>query len=750
MGVVYAAEDTRLGRQIALKFIADDALQNPETLARFEREARLASGLNHPHICTIYDVQSGAGRPFIAMELLRGETLLERVRGGPLPTSDIIEFGYQVADALSAAHALGMVHRDIKSANVFITERGLVKILDFGLAKIVGPKADTDDTDTIATVTSAVSGPIGTIQYMSPEQLLSKPIDGRSDLFAVGILLYEMTCGKLPFGGDTKLATVNSVLNDQPKFADAVLSSRPAPLLNLIVRLMQKDRELRVQTADGVRDELALLRRQLQAGALAVGGATNTDASLAVLPFRDLGPDPDNEYLCDGLAEELVSSLSRLPNLRVASRTSAFAFKGRDVNVQSIGHQLHVSAILEGSVRKSGARMRTTVQLVNVSDGYTMWSERFDRTVEDVFAVQDEIALAIVDQLKVKLGMRATEAPLIARYTDNHEAYHLYLRGRYHWAKRYQGGMVKALECFTQAIALDPDYALAHAGLADAYAILAFYTLAPPKATLEKARASAHRALAIDPKLAEAHVSLALILLGANYDVEGALREFEVALVLNPRQPLARAYYSWLLVILGRVEEALIEAGRARDEDPMSQTVLGSVAYTHFLARRYEQAIAECDRCLEIGSGFLVALYIKGMSLGQLRRHDEAIATLEEAATLSDRAPFYLALLGAYHARAGHLDRARQLLAEVESDNSGRYTSPHVYTYIYAGLGDLDRAFAWQEKAIAEGVPPFNLLSPSLAELHQDPRHLAHLKTLGLKVDLSDYLKTPSFAPAQS
>ena len=728
MGVVYTAEDVRLQRPVALKFLADALASDAVALARFQREARTASSLNHPHICTIYEVDTVDGRPFIAMELLTGETLKDRLRMGALSADEALTIAAQVADALDVAHDAGIVHRDVTPANIFLTSRGHVKVVDFGLAK----RIDAGGTeDTAAGVTGELL--VGTTLYMSPEQVLSQPLDRRSDLFSLGAALFEMLTHTRAFAAESSFEILNRVLHHDVLWPPQIAAKLPVGVTSIVDKLLQKDRQNRYQSARELKIDIDRVLHAHDPISATVDRAAAGVPSIAVLPFRNLGPDTDAEYLCDGLAEELQAAIAKLSRVRVASRTSAASFKGKEVDAVEIGERLQVSTLLEGSVRKAGTKLRVAAQLTDAVKGYQRWSERFDRTLDDVFAIQDEIAQAIVNKLELTFGGGDGE-PIIKRYTANTEAYHLYLRGRYEWAHRYQGGLMKAIEAFEHAIRLDPDYAPAHAGLADVYSFLAFYSIVRPPAAFEKAQASVDRALAIDADLAEAHSSAALVMVGRDWDFVRAEQSFRRALDLDPRQGSARIYHAWVLVVLGRLDEAFAEARRAHTDEPMSDVIHGGLAYTYFLARRYDEAILECRRCLELHPHFLIGLYVLGMASFMKGALAEATIAFEEAATLSGRAPFYTGLLGACHARAGRTAEAQAIVAELDAMQATRYVPPHAYAYLYCYLGDLDRAFEYQARACEEGASPFNYLSPMVEPMQRDPRFAGDLARMGLRV----------------
>jgi TolB-like protein/Flp pilus assembly protein TadD len=449
---------------------------------------------------------------------------------------------------------------------------------------------------------------------------------------------------------------------------------------------------------------------------------------MAVLPFVSLGPDQDVDYFCNGLAEEILTALGKVPGLRVASRTSSFGVKQADTDIRSICRQLEVEAVLEGTVRKAGDRVRITAQLVSAEDGCHLWSEGYVRDVADVFAVQEEIAQNVVDRLKVSVAGSSRE-PLIRRYTDNQRAYHAYLKGRFYWLRRYHGGLQAALEHFEQAIQEDAGYALAHAGVADAYAIIGFYSLQRPRVAFARALAAAERALAIDPDLPEAHTSVALVSLG-DWDFAEAARQFARALELDSDQAMARIYWSWLMVLQGDIAGAMDQARTAQESEPLSPLVNGGVAHTLYLARRYEEAIAECEKSLEIDPNFILAIHVKGMCHALQGRLAEAVTIAEQCALMSGGAPFYLAVLGHYYARSGATDKVREVVAQLNDIAGHRYVAPQCFAYIHAGMNEIDQAFEWQAKAYDDGSSPFNYFSPLIDNLHNDPRHSADVQRM--------------------
>jgi serine/threonine-protein kinase len=729
MGVVYKAKDLRLPRHVALKFVSTTLAEDPLALRQFEREARTASVINHPNICTIYEVDEWQGEPFIAMELLDGQTVKERLAGGPVDVSTIIDTAVQVASALGAAHERGILHRDVKPANIFITREGQVKLLDFGLAK-EGALAPADPGS--STGFTAVGRLLGTANYMAPERLRGRVIDHRCDLFSLGAVIHEMMSGKKAFEGDSVIETIDAILHEDPPLLDATSGPWPRALIQIVTTLLQKDANDRYQSAAALTTALLALREELAAGRapMVMGSPATwrTRASIAVLPFRNLSAEPDHEYFADGLAEELITALAKIEQLRVAAKASAFTFKGRNAELREIGARLNVETVLSGTVRRSETRLRVACRLTSVADGSQIWSERYDREAADIFTLQDDITRAIVETLKVTLADRLRPT---RRYTDNRDSYHHYLKGRFYWAKRYEGGLKKAMEEFQAAIDRDSQHALAYAGQADAYAFLGLYGLMPPRAAYGKAKQALATALSIDPALPEAQTSLGLIALSADWDWKRAEAALIRAVELDKTQALAYLYYGWLLALTHRRAEALVAAKKAQDADPLAPLINSAAGWMHFLLRDFDQAIVECQKCVEVDPNFLVGLYVMSMAHIQKQQHAEAMPLILRATELSGRAPFYLGLLGQFYAETGQHDEVAKILAELEDRATRSYVPPHCFVYIHASRGDKDQAFAWQEKACEDGAPPFYFMSPAIGSLFDDPRHQTHLARMG-------------------
>jgi TolB-like protein/predicted Ser/Thr protein kinase len=510
MGVVYKAEDTKLEREVALKYLPRDMTRNAAATERLIQEAKAAAALNHPNICTVFEIDEADGQTFIAMECVEGENLRAKLQSGNLEHNDAIDVAVQIAERLAAAHEKGIVHRDIKPANIVVTPRGRVKIMDFGLVRMAGGAQLTKTGTTM-----------GTVAYMSPEQARGEVVDRRTDIWSLGVVLYEMVTGERPFRGDRDQAVIHSILNAEPRPMSVVAPGVSLTLDRIVERMLAKDADSRYGNAEELlidleghreRPESPTVRRECE--------AHDSQPTIAVMPFADMSPERDQDYFCDGMAEEIINALTRVEGLRVIARTSAFAFKGKDEDIREIGRKLSAGTLLEGSVRKAGNRLRITAQLINVADGCHLWSERYDRELEDVFAVQDEIALAIVDKLKLGLVGRDAVAGG-GRRTKDLEAYNLYLRGRHHWNKRTPEEVRKGLECFREAVERDPDYAPAYVGVADCYIILENLGELTPEEAFRDAGVAVAKALAIDDSVAEAHSSLGWIQIDRDRDWDG-------------------------------------------------------------------------------------------------------------------------------------------------------------------------------------------------------------------------------------
>ncbi|HXW92787.1 MAG TPA: protein kinase [Terriglobales bacterium] len=677
MGEVYRATDTQLGRDVALKVLPAEMVCNSERLARFQREARTVASLNHPHIVTLYSVEEADGIPFLTMEYVPGESLDRRIPPGGLPVSQMIEIARALAEALVAAHEKGIIHRDLKPANIMVTGEGRVKVLDFGLAKETGSTKPDDATVDQTQVGSIV----GTPAYMSPEQLLGRDVDARTDIFSLGLVLHEMATGRRAFQASTSAELVSAVLRDTPPVVTDVRPELPAELARLIRRCVEKDPPHRWQTARDVSNELRDLE---QSGRRASAPAREKSGpSVAVMPFQNLSPDPEGEYFSDGLAEEILNALSQVEGLTVAARASSFYFKGKSMEMSEIASRLRVANVLQGSVRRSGNRVRVTVQLVDLRNGFQLWSERYDRQMEDIFAIQDEIARGIAERFKVTFGTSAR------RSTTNVEAYELYLKGRHLWHQRSPATLRAAIKSFEQAIQLDPEYALAYSGLADSYGILQFYGWMPPDEGRMPARDAMMQAVRLAPELWEVQFSRGFYSMYFERTWHDSGPYFEKALAINPRSSLTHAYYGLFLLTSGRSEESVPYGAKACEFDPLSPVIHCMSTPVFLNTGRYEEAERRASHALEMQPDYLFALWVRSLALSGMARHEEAITSMERAIMLS-RAPIFTGVLGLVYARAGRPEDATRLLREIEDRGSrGEYIPSFSKVAICVGLGDL-------------------------------------------------------------
>ena len=759
MGEVYRARDTRLERDVAVKVLPESLIEDAEALARFEREAKAVAALSHPNILAIHDFGRHEGVVYAVMELLEGETLRDRLLASALAQRKALDYALQIAQGLAAAHEKGIVHRDLKPQNIFVTRDGLVKILDFGLAKrrpldaagreqaaaaqhpMAGSDLTASPTFSGAPNMTQPGTVLGTVGFMSPEQVRGAAIDHRSDLFSFGAILYEMLSGERAFRKDTDVETLMAILKEEPP--EVSRPGRPVPpeLAELVGHCLEKSPGERFQSARDLAFALRVFEREgrtasgpagsgARSAALAAAASDATQASIAVLPVRNMSADRDAEYFSDGMTEEIINALTKIEALRVASRTSAFAFKGKDEDVRKIGAALGVRAVLEGSVRRAGRKIRITAQLIGVADGYHLWSEKYDREMEDVFAVQDEIARAIAETLKVRL-LPAEETRLASRSTESVEAFNDYLKGRYFFNRREAP---EAIVEFERALELDASYTEAYTGLADSYCIYGFYGGIPTLEAFARARAAAERARELSPDSTDAHVSLGLVEHYFGWDLDRQERELRRAMELAPR---SAAGYSWLALMIcfrNRQAEALELARHAAQLEPHSANVQTNVGWAFFAWRRFEDAVREFRRALHIDPNAPYPLWALGLTYRLLERHEEAVACLEKAVEVTaKRQSFYLGMLGGAYAAAGRRSDALSLLEELRRRSAREYVPPLHLAFLHVALGNADEALDSLDRACAErnGLMWYWLRASALFDpLRSDPRFAAILEKI--------------------
>jgi serine/threonine protein kinase/Tfp pilus assembly protein PilF len=775
MGVVYEAEDLTLQRHVALKFLPDELAQSPEALARFKLEARSASALNHSHICTIYEFGQYEGRPFIAMEFLKGRTLGDLIGGRPMEIDQALELATQLTDALAAAHAEGIIHRDIKPSNIFIVGGNRAKVLDFGLAKKIAgcseiPAESGQATRSLPEALTEAGLTLGTLSYMSPEQARGEDIDARSDLFSLGAVLYEMITGTRAFPGRNAGEMLEAIFTRRPTPIERLNPRIPEPLRQTIEKALEKDRTLRYQSAAAMLEDLKRLAqsgrgttpivsatsgKKRAARTVAIIGAaavvlsiavllwfsrgpkrgemaassvptSASPATIAVLPFTDLSVNQDQEYFSDGLAEELLNDLARIPGLRVTARTSSFQFKGKDLDLRTIGEKLNVASVLEGSVRKEGKRVRIRAQLTDVRGGVQLWSETYERQLDDIFAVQTDISRSVAGALKVVLLNKDSGTP--SSQTKNPEAYNAYLQGRYFYGRRGKEDLERAVTYYTSAIQLDPGYAAAWAGLAEAHHRQADNGYLPLEEGYRMARREVERALALDDNLALAHSEMGWIKRAHDWDWEGADASYQRALALDPGSRSAIVGAAVLAYNLGRVDEAIELDTRAVSVDPLSVAAHNNLGLHAHYAGRLEEAKAALNKALELNPDFPVSRVLLGRVLLEQGHLQEALGEMEREA---DPVWRLYGLCLAYHA-LGRAAEADVALAEFIKDygESMAFQIAEVFAY----RGETDRAFEWLERAFTlrdSGLADIKN-DPLLKSLEGDPRYTALLKKLRL------------------
>jgi eukaryotic-like serine/threonine-protein kinase len=753
MGIVYKAEDIRLGRFVCLKFLPEKLSKDHPAVERFQREARAASSLNHPHICTIYDVDEFEEQSFIVMEFLEGQTLKHRIEGRPLHIEQVPEYGHQMADALEAAHAKAIIHRDIKPANIFLTERGQIKLLDFGLAKLLPERkgigslthagtAFNNTTQDAHLTSTGVS--MGTVAYMSPEQVRGEELDERTDLFSLGLVLYEMSTGRQAFVGNTSGVLFEAILNRTPIPAVRLNPAISPQLEQIINKALEKDRMLRYRTAADLSADLLRLKRDTDsarafqvttgtpsaqpakrswihfvwAGVLGLalvlfgfnigglrdrvlhGSVQGRVDSIAVLPFANVSNDPKTEYLSDGITESLINSLSQLPNLSVTARNTVFRYKGQTSDPQKIGRDMGVKAILTGRLIQTGDELMISVSLEDVRDSRQIWGEQYNRKLSNLVSVQQEIAADIYGRLRPKLEGEGRKL-LAKRPTENVEAYQLYLQGLFYWNKWTEADFKKAADYFTQAVQKDSRYALSYAGLADTYSLLGDAGYLPPSEAWPKAKAAAMQALEIDDTLAEAHTSLALVKEHFEWDWTGAETEFRRAIELNPNSATTHHWYGDYLANMGRSEEGLRETKRAQELDPLSLIINTTLGWQLYLARRSDQAIEQLHKVLDIDARFTPARRVLEEVYAQTGRQKEAVEEREKVVSLSG-SPELATSIAEDFSKLGYKGVQQSWLDGLTEISKHGYVSSYSIAEGYMRLGQKEKALEWLEKAYQE------------------------------------------------
>jgi serine/threonine protein kinase/Flp pilus assembly protein TadD len=715
MGLVYKAQDTRLNRTVALKFLPGRLAGGAVERERLLREAQSASALNHPNVCTVYSIEEVEGEAFIVMEYVEGGNLAGRIASGGVPLTETVELIRQIAEALRDAHSREIVHRDIKPENIMITAGGRVKVMDFGLARLRGSEKVTLPGQTV-----------GTLGYMAPELFQGIEADPRSDIFSLGVLLYEMLTGQKPFRGEHEAAMMYSIMNEEPPKPSSLRRDVPTRIDLLVRRALEKDPARRYQSMEG-------LLQDLRSPASATHPLVVHEKSIAVLPFENISPDRENDYFSDGLTEEIISSLSRIKTLKVVSRTSVMRFKGSTVPLRDIARELSVQYVLEGSVRKNAQDLRISAQLIDAADDSHIWAEKYRGTMEDIFDIQEKVAGEIAQALKVQLT--ADEHDQIKkRSTDDADAYEKYLKGRFYWGKRTEQGVRKGIEYFEEAARSDPSFALAQVGLADSYNILGFYSYAPPKEAFPRARDAARNALAIDDRLAEAHTSLGYVYHYFDWNWREAEREFRRAMELNPGYATAPQFYGNHLIAMGRWEEALAALRKARELEPLSLIINAAIAWGLYFARRYDESIAQFQRTLEMDDSFAVGHEWLGRALVQVHRETEAVGEFAKAYALTGGDPCIHAERAHALALTGNHDEATGILRDLESRRRGRYISPYHLAEVQLALGEKDSALLELERALEDRCREMVLINvePRLDILRQEPRFTDLIRRVGL------------------
>lgn len=737
MGEVYLARDTRLDRTVALKLLSEEVAHDNRRMGRFILEAKAASALSHPNVAHIYEIDESNGVTFIVMEYVEGKGLDRKIGGQPLAASEVVAIAAQVADALDEAHSKKIVHRDIKPSNIIITPRGRVKVLDFGLAKV---EEAWEPSSEVATQVKTDPGVVmGTLPYMSPEQARGKEVDSRTDIWSLGVVMYQMATGRLPFRSSSAHEMIDRISRQQPRAISDYNDDVPSELERIIRKCLEKERGRRYQSAAELLVDLRNLERDDESGAATVSKARRRTStarravnSLAVLPLVNVGADPGAEYLSDGITESIIDSLSQLPRLKVMARATVFRYKGRDVDPQEVGRELDVQAVLAGRVQSQGGRLIIKVELVDVGDGSRLWGEQYNRTPSDIFEVQEEIAREISKGLRLKLSGEQKRR-LGKRHTADPEAYALYLKGLYQNAKWTGEGWRKAVDYFNRAIETDPSYALAYAGLASSYVRLGLFGAMPQREAYPRARAASSRALRIDEMLAEAHAALGFVKMVDDWDWPGTESEYKRAIELNPNYAEVHKLYGYHLVHMCRFEEAVGEMRRAVELDPLSLEFMTSLGDSYYYARRFDEAADQLLKVLEMEHGYGEAHLFLARTREQQGRLEEAVESFRRASELTGDVPASSGLGRAY-ALSGRGGEAHAILAQLEELSAKRYVDPTFLALVHMGLGNRDEAFELLERAFGDRSAWMVHLKaePMFDSLRDDPRFDSLLRRVGL------------------
>jgi serine/threonine protein kinase/Tfp pilus assembly protein PilF len=731
MGRVYKVFDKRIKEEVALKLLRQDIADDPQMVERFSNELKFARKIIHKNIGRMYDLGEAEGILYITMEFVPGEDLKAFIkRAGQLSIGKTIAIVEQVCEGLVEAHKLGVVHRDLKPQNIMIDKSGNARILDFGIARSLNAEGITE-----------AGMIVGTPEYMSPEQVGGEDIDQRVDLYALGIILYEMVSGSVPFRADSAIAVAMKHKSEKPQAPNTINPQVPDSLNRMIIRCLEKNKNNRFQTAEEILLELKSIKESVTTTREISGELKEVttphvrgveEKSIAVLPFVDLSPQKDQEYFCDGLAEELINSLSHISELHVPARSSSFSFKGKGLDIREVGKTLNVETVLEGSVRKAGNRLRITAQLINVADGYHMWSERYDRDMDDIFAIQDEISLAIVDNLKVKL-LKGEKTKIVKRHTENKEAYSLYLKGRYFWNRRHEGDMMKAIECYQMALQKDPLYALPYVGITDVFLVLGLWSFIPPKEAFAKAKAAINKAFEIDDSLGEVYSSMGFINVSFEWDWAAAEKNYKRGLELNPKYAYAHGWYAVFLVSQERFDEAVEQARQAVEIEPLSPLMNALYGVILGFGEGAEKGREQLRKSLEMEPNLPMGnLWIGQLYLNPPEDYGKAIFHLQKAVQLG--MTFAMGWLAWALIKAGKKDEAEKMLDQLDEIAKQRYVSPFQKALILLGLERVDEAYEYFDLAYKAREPFFAyfLLDWLPGPVRSDPRYIAILKKMDL------------------